>query len=72
MLSHLLKSPKASSFSLTGVSRNPESDAAKVIAAKGVTMVKGDFADKASLLAAFQGADIVFANTDFWAVKGIE
>ena len=53
-------------FDVRGLTRNPDSDRAKVLADLGVTMVKGNFDDDASLAAAMHGAYGVFAVTDFW------
>ena len=43
-------------FSVRGLTRNPDSDAARELAALGVDMVRGDFDDTASLDAALDGA----------------
>ena len=43
-------------FSVRGLTRNPNSDAARELAALGVDMVRGDFDDTASLEAALEGA----------------
>lgn len=53
-------------WSVRGISRDPQSEAAKAQAAKGVGVVKGDLDDVASLVAAFEGANAIFANTDFF------
>jgi len=53
-------------FDVRGLTRNPDSDRAKVLTDLGVTMVKGNFDDDASLAAAMHGAYGVFAVTDFW------
>lgn len=70
VIEHLLKSQSLAinngNSILRGTTRNPDSEVSKALVAKGVEMVKADFGDKASLLAAFQGVDIVFANTNFW------
>lgn len=50
------------------MTRNPDSDAAKAWAAKGVEIVKGDFDDVKSLERAFQGANVIFGVTDFWDI----
>ncbi|KAE9362806.1 NAD(P)-binding protein [Stipitochalara longipes BDJ] len=49
-----------------GITRNPSSEAAKALAANGVEIVKGDLDDKSSLIAAFEGAAVIFSNTDFF------
>ncbi|KAF2096457.1 putative hscarg dehydrogenase [Rhizodiscina lignyota] len=53
-----------------GITRNPSSAAAQDFAAKGAEIVKGELDDKASLVAAFTGANAIFAVTDFWAHFG--
>ncbi|KAH9906391.1 putative hscarg dehydrogenase [Xylariomycetidae sp. FL2044] len=49
-----------------GISRDPSGKAAQALAAEGVEIVQGDFDDKESLVRAFQGANVIFANTDFF------
>jgi uncharacterized protein YbjT (DUF2867 family) len=49
-----------------GLTRNPESPKAKMLAAKGVELVRGDLDDAASIGAALEGADGVYAVTDFF------
>ena len=53
-------------FDVRGLTRNPDSERARALAALGATMVQGDFDDFDSLVAAMQGASGVFAMTDFW------
>ncbi|PVF95731.1 NAD(P)-binding protein [Serendipita vermifera] len=53
-------------FAARAVTRNPNSDAAKALAAKGAEVVQGDLADPASLEKAVQGAYGVLGATDFW------
>jgi NmrA-like family len=50
-----------------GVTRNTESSASQKLAARGVEMVKADVDDRASLPLAVEGANAVFAVTDFWS-----
>jgi hypothetical protein len=49
------------------VTRNPSSPAAQSYAEKGIEIFKADLDDKNSLISAFQGANAIFAVTDFWA-----
>ena len=49
-----------------GLTRDPESEEARALAALGAKMVKGDFDDPASLAAAVEGVDGVFGVTLFW------
>lgn len=58
---------KLSGWRLRGVTRNPSSPVAQAFAERGVELVQADLDDKTSLIAAFQGANVVFAVTDFWA-----
>lgn len=57
---------KEGGFTVRGVTRNPDSDKAKALAAAGAEMVKADLDDPASLEAAFAGAYAVYAVTNFW------
>jgi NmrA-like family len=58
---------KLPEWRVRGVTRNPLSPAAQVFAQKGIEIVKADLNDKNSLISAFQGANAIFAVTDFWA-----
>ncbi|KND94441.1 NmrA-like family domain-containing protein 1 [Tolypocladium ophioglossoides CBS 100239] len=58
----------APGWKVRGVTRNPDSAAAKEWAAKGVDVVKGDLDDVESLKRAFRGADVIFGVTDFWTI----
>ncbi|KAF7885865.1 uncharacterized protein EAF02_004374 [Botrytis sinoallii] len=49
-----------------GTTRNPASPAAQVLAEKGVEIVQADFDDRPSLSSAFQGATVIYSNTDFF------
>ena len=53
-------------YEVRGLTRNPDSEHAQALTRLGVSMVKGDFDDAASLAAAMHGAYGVFAVTDFW------
>src|SRR5262245_61924354 len=54
-------------YPVRALTRHPESDKAQKLAAmKGVTVVKGDLGDPASLKAAVVGVYGVFCVTDFW------
>lgn len=50
-----------------GITRNLSSTTAQTLAQAGVELVQGDLDDKASLIRAFEGANVIFANTDFFA-----
>lgn len=58
-------------FKLRGLTRKPDSDAAKAVAALGVELVKGDLDDEASLKAALQGVWGVFGVQNTWEA-GVE
>lgn len=49
-----------------GLTRDPESEASKALSALGAKMVEGDYDEPASLAAAMEGVDGVFAVTLFW------
>jgi len=63
MIDYMLKD---GSFAARAVTRNPNSESAKALAAKGVEVVKGDFDDSTSIANAMEGAYGVFGVTDFW------
>ncbi|GAA5866017.1 hypothetical protein JCM1840_003376 [Sporobolomyces johnsonii] len=65
VVKYLLKHPE---FSIRAVTRNPDSESAKALEAKGVELVKGDAADKEACLRACDSAWGVFGLTDFWAI----
>src|ERR1700745_1839230 len=54
-------------FRVRATTRNPASDAAQALAARGVEVVQADLLSPRSLLAAFRGAYGAFVVTDFWA-----
>ena len=54
---------KGSEFEVFALVRSPDSDKAKALAAKGVTLLKGDFSNKESMVAAFKDKDGVFLVT---------
>ena len=55
-------------FKVRAVTRNPDSEKAKVLKAAGADAVKGDLNDAASIAAAVQGVYGVFLVTDFWGL----
>lgn len=61
---------KEGDYAIRAITRNPASDKAKPLAARGVEVVKADVNDLASLKAAFQGSYAIFAVTDFWETFG--
>lgn len=56
------------SWSIRGLTRNPTSDSAITIANSGFDVVKADLNDVVSLRAAFNGANYIFAYTDFGGI----
>jgi uncharacterized protein YbjT (DUF2867 family) len=61
----ILAHPEAG-FVARAITRNPDSDAAKALAAEGVEVVTADLDDEASLATAFAGAYGLYAVTNFW------
>jgi uncharacterized protein YbjT (DUF2867 family) len=53
-------------FTARAITRNPASDAAMALAAKGVDVVQADLDDEASLTRAFEDAHGIFCVTNFW------
>ena len=53
-------------FRVRALTRNPDSDKARALAAAGAELVRADLDDQASLERAFAGAHGVFALTNFW------
>jgi len=53
-------------FALRAITRKPEKDQAKALAAKGAQVVKADLDDIESLKKAFAGAHCVYCVTNFW------
>jgi len=54
------------SFAIRAVTRNPESESGKALAAKGAEVVKADLSEPATLAPVMEGAYGVFGVTDFW------
>ncbi|AEO60047.1 hypothetical protein MYCTH_2308852 [Thermothelomyces thermophilus ATCC 42464] len=58
---------KTAGWRVRAITRKPESEAAKKLAADGlVEVVRADFDDEESLVRAFEGAAAVFAVTNWW------
>jgi NmrA-like family len=49
------------------ITRNPSSEAAQALAARGAEVVQADLSDPNTLPNAFQNAHAIFLNTDYWA-----
>lgn len=58
-------------YRVRGITRNPESEAAKQLANQGVEVVKADLDDVDSLIKAFQGANVIFSVTNYWFVRSL-
>ncbi|KAL2814132.1 hypothetical protein BJX63DRAFT_420923 [Aspergillus granulosus] len=59
----LLQDPN---YRVRGLTRKPDSDPAKALAAKGAEIVAADLDDESSLVAAFKDANVIFAITNFF------
>ncbi|RDW84104.1 NmrA/HSCARG family protein [Aspergillus mulundensis] len=55
-------------YRVRGLTRNPDSAAAKALASQGVEVVKADLNDFDTVAAAFADSHIIYAVTDFWAL----
>ncbi|KAI9661163.1 MAG: hypothetical protein M1821_009490 [Bathelium mastoideum] len=49
-----------------GITRNPSGPVAQTLATGGVELIKADLDDKHSLSPAFENANVIFSNTDFF------
>ena len=65
-LARAILSDTSGAFALRAITRNPESDKAKALAAKGAEVVQADLDDLASLTQAFTGAYGAYCLTNFW------
>ena len=65
LVSAILADPNGG-FAARAVTRDPDKDKAKAMAAKGAEVVKADLDDVESLKKAFAGAHGVYAVTNFW------
>lgn len=63
-MARALLSDKTSAFAVRAITRSPESDSAKTLAALGAETVRADGRDTASLVKAFTGSWGAFANTN--------
>ena len=57
---------KMSGWKVRGITRNPDKPSNAPLRDLGIDLVFADLNDPASLDKAFQGANVIFANTDFW------
>ena len=65
-LAHAILADKDSEFALRAVTRKPDSDAAKALAAAGAQIAVADMDDAASVQRAIEGAFGAFCVTNFW------
>jgi uncharacterized protein YbjT (DUF2867 family) len=59
-------------FTLRALTRNPDSAAARALAARGAEVVSADLDDEASLTKAFEGAYGAYLVTAFWEYNSVE
>ncbi|WP_335987634.1 NmrA/HSCARG family protein [Glycomyces sp. MUSA5-2] len=65
-LAHAILADPGSAFAVRAITRNPDSEKAKELAALGAEVVHADLDDEASLAKAFEGAHGAFLVTNFW------
>lgn len=53
-------------YRIRGLTRNPDGEAARQLAAQGIEVVKADIGDLNSTTAAFKGSHVIFAVTNFY------
>ncbi|KFY46546.1 hypothetical protein V495_02399 [Pseudogymnoascus sp. VKM F-4514 (FW-929)] len=58
-------------WKVRAVTRDPSSPAGQDLAARGAEVVQADLTDISSLPTAFQDANAIFLNTEFWSVFGV-
>lgn len=61
---------KEGNYSIRAITRNPHTENAKSLAAKGIEVIKADVNDLASLKTAFRGSYAIYAVTDFFEPFG--
>ncbi|MES1199031.1 MAG: NmrA/HSCARG family protein [Pseudomonadota bacterium] len=67
-----IQSDPSGEFRARAITRNPDSDQAKALAALGAEVVQGDVDNPESIAAAFNGAYGAFCVTFFWAHMSVE
>lgn len=55
-------------YRVRGITRNPDSEAAKQLASQGAEIVKADLDDVNTLVEAFNAANLIFSVTNYWFV----
>jgi len=59
-------------FACRAITRDPSSEKARALAAKGAEVVKADLDDRAGLVKAFAGAHGVYGVTNYWQLFSVE
>ncbi|KAH8697643.1 hypothetical protein BGW36DRAFT_359426 [Talaromyces proteolyticus] len=60
--------PQTPNWKVRITTRNPSSSAAQALAAQGTEVVQADLSNSSTLYKAFQDANAIFLNTDFWGI----
>ena len=71
-LCQAILSDPSGGFACRAITRNPTSDKAKALAAKGAEVVQANLEDEASLVKAFAGAHGVYGVTNYWELFSVE
>jgi len=71
IVKHLLQHHKTQ-YNVRALTRNTSSTQALSLSALGAEVVSADFDDESSLTNAFAGANVIFANTNFWESLSLE
>jgi uncharacterized protein YbjT (DUF2867 family) len=71
-LAHAILADPSGEFAVRALTRNPESAAAKALAAAGAEVVAADLDDEASVRAAFEGVYGAYVVTNYWAPRTAE
>jgi uncharacterized protein YbjT (DUF2867 family) len=62
----ILTLSKDPSYKIRAITRNPSSEAAQKLSAQDIEVVSANLDGRFSLIAAFWGANLIFAVTNFW------
>ena len=71
-LARAIAADRGGAFSARAITRKPESDKARALAALGIEVVAADAEDAASLERAFAGAHGAFCVTNYWELLSVE
>jgi hypothetical protein len=73
IVEYLTTNPEAKSlYTVRALTRNTSSPTAEKLSALGAEVVEYSLDSDSSVTAAVQGANIIFANSDFWSVYSVE